>query len=157
LATFDAAVGAVRGRGLPRYIATGLVAGYAWLAVAGLLWAGAGATVDGPRYDATLHAVFLGFTISMIFVHAPVILPAVLRRRLPFHPVLYAPLAVLHVSLLARIVAGDAAGIAAVWRWAGVANIAAVLGFAACAIALSVRAASRRNRTAALASAAVLS
>jgi hypothetical protein len=80
LAAFDVARHTVRGRGLPRYVAVALLAGYGWLAVAGLLWAGGGVTTGGARYDATTHAVFLGFTMSMIFAHAPVILPAVLRR-----------------------------------------------------------------------------
>jgi hypothetical protein len=133
LAVCDVARRTVRGRGLPRYSAVGLLAGYAWLALAGLLWAGAGPVTEGPRYDATLHAVFLGFVLSMIFVHAPVILPAVLRRPLPYHPVLYAPLALLHGSLLVRVLLGDAAGLEPAWRWAGVANVAAVLSFVACA------------------------
>ncbi|GAB1692195.1 hypothetical protein [Krasilnikovia sp. M28-CT-15] len=138
LAVFDVARHTVRGRGLPRYIAVGLLAGYAWLALAGLLWTGAGPALDGPRYDAVLHATFLGFTMSMIFVHAPVILPAVIRRPLPYHRLLYVPLALLHLSLLARIGLGDAAGLVPAWRWAGVANIAAVLGFVACALAVAV-------------------
>src|SRR5690606_12864433 len=100
LVTFDVARHTVRGGGLPRYVAVGLLAGYGWLALAGLLWAGAGPATDGPRYDATLHAVFLGFVLSMIFVHAPVILPAVLRVPLPYHPVFHVPLALLHGSLL---------------------------------------------------------
>ena len=147
LAVFDVARHTVRGQGLPRYIALGLLAGYGWLALAGLLWAGTGETADGPRYDAVLHAVFLGFTISMIFVHAPVILPAVLRRPLPYHPVLYAPLALLHVCLLVRVGLGDWAGLTTVWRWAGVGNEVAVVVFIACAATLAVRA-RRTARTA---------
>lgn len=139
LAVFDVARRTVRATGLARYVAIGLLAGYGWLGLAGLLWAGAGATVDGPRYDATLHAVFLGFTMSMIFAHAPVILPAVLRRPLPYHPLLYAPLALLHGSLLLRVGAGDALGAEPVWRWAGVANVVAVLGFIGCVLAVSSR------------------
>ncbi|BAL91541.1 hypothetical protein AMIS_63210 [Actinoplanes missouriensis 431] len=138
LAVFDVARRTVHATGLPRYIAIGLLAGYAWLALAGLLWAGGGTVLDGPRYDAVLHAVFLGFTMSMIFVHAPVILPAVLRRPLPYHRLLYVPLAVLHVSLLVRIGAGDGLGAEPVWRWAGVVNVAAVVGFAGCAAGLSL-------------------
>ncbi|WP_249714619.1 multicopper oxidase domain-containing protein [Rhizomonospora bruguierae] len=141
LAGHDVARRTVHARGLPRYVAVGLLTGYAWLALAGVLWSGAGRTAAGARYDATLHAVFLGFTMSMIFVHAPVILPAVLRRPLPYRPVLYAPLALLHGSLLIRVAAGDGAGWEPVWRWTGAANVAAVAGFAACAAVLSVRAA----------------
>ncbi|GAA1627206.1 hypothetical protein [Catellatospora bangladeshensis] len=138
LAVHDVARRTIRGARLPRYIAAGLLAGYGWLALSGLLWAGGGPAGGGARYDALLHGVFLGFTVSMIFVHAPVILPAVLRRPLPYHPVLYAPLALLHGSLLVRIGLGDAAGLAAAWRWAGVVNVVAVLAFAACAVTLSL-------------------
>jgi len=143
LAVFDVARRTVHGSGLPRYAAVGLLTGYGWLAVAGLLWAGAGPAGDGARYDATLHAVFLGFVLSMIFVHVPVILPAVLRRPLPYHPVLYGPLALLHTSLLARIIVGDGVGVEPAWRWAGVANVAAVLAFLGCAGTLSVTAGRR--------------
>jgi hypothetical protein len=138
LVVFDVARRTVHATGLPRYIAVGLLAGYAWLALAGVLWAGGGAVLDGPRYDAVLHAVFLGFTMSMIFVHAPVILPAVLRRPLPYHRLLFVPLVALHASLLVRIGLGDGAGWEPVWRWAGVINVAAVVGFAGCAVGLSL-------------------
>ncbi|MET7396265.1 hypothetical protein ABZS66_22550 [Dactylosporangium sp. NPDC005572] len=148
LAVFDVARRTIRGTGLPRYAAAGLLAGYAWLALAGVFWAGGGRTVAGPRYDATLHAVFLGFAMSMIFVHAPVILPAVLRRPLPYRPVLYAPLALLHVSLLVRVTLGDGAGMKPVWRWAGVGNVAAVVAFVGCAVVLGARAGRLSTRTA---------
>ncbi|BEL03079.1 hypothetical protein Q0Z83_012700 [Actinoplanes sichuanensis] len=148
LVVFDVARRTIRSNGLPRYAAAGLLAGYAWLALAGLLWAGAGPVSEGPRYDAALHAVFLGFVVSMIFVHAPVILPAVLRRPLPYHPVLYLPLVLLHVSLLVRVGLGDAAGLEPVWRWSGTLNIASVLLFAACAATTATRAATTTTRAA---------
>jgi hypothetical protein len=151
LAVFDVARHTVHSVRLPRYVAVGLLAGYGWLAVAGLLWAGGGPTLDGPGYDTVTHAVFLGFTMSMIFAHAPVIMPAVLRRPLPYRPLLYAPLALLHLSLAVRVGLGDGAGLVAVWRWAGVANEVAVAGFALCAAVLVIRA----PRTAAAARAAL--
>ncbi|HEX6296298.1 MAG TPA: hypothetical protein VFZ74_06930, partial [Burkholderiales bacterium] len=40
---------------------------------------------------------------SMVFGHAPVILPAVLRVSLPYHAILYAPLILLHASLAVRV------------------------------------------------------
>src|SRR5690606_14049748 len=124
-ASSDVARRFVRGTGLPRFAATGILTGYGWLALAGLLWTGGGTVWAGATYDAVVHAVFLGFTISMIFVHAPVILPAVLRRPLPYHPVLYAPLALLHLSLVARLGLGDLAGSAQAWIAGGVANAVA--------------------------------
>lgn len=43
----------------------------------------------------------------MVFGHAPVILPAVLRVPLPYHPVLYLPLVLLHGALVLRILLGE--------------------------------------------------
>jgi hypothetical protein len=113
LLAFDLARVTVRQRGLPRYIAVCLLSGYAWLAFGGLLLATATA------YDAALHAIFVGFVFSMVFGHAPVILPAVLRVKLPYHPVLYAPLALLHLSLVVRVFVSPLAG-----AWGNAAAIA---------------------------------
>ena len=90
LLRFDLALRTMRTPGLPRFIATCLVAGYAWLGVAGLLLLVAGPQVAGPVYDAQLHAVFVGFVFSMIMGHAPVILPAVLRVVVPLRRILLA-------------------------------------------------------------------
>ncbi len=57
-------------------------------------------------YGAALHALTLGFVFSMVFGHAAIIFPAVLRVAVPYHPTFYVPLALLHVSLLVRV-AGD--------------------------------------------------
>lgn len=133
LAAHDVARSTVRSSGLPRFAAGCLLAGYFWLAVAAATWVIGGTAVDGPRYDVVVHAVFLGFTLSMIMAHAPVILPAVLRRPLPYHPVLIVPAALLHLSLALRLWAGDALGIQVAWQVGGVLNITAVLLFAALA------------------------
>jgi hypothetical protein len=97
LFAFDLARVTIRQSGLPRYVAACLLAGYFWLALGGALIALATA------YDAALHAVFVGFVLSMVFGHAPVILPAVLRVRFPYHPLLYLPLGLLHASLALRV------------------------------------------------------
>ncbi|MGH3397390.1 MAG: hypothetical protein ACRDPO_22135, partial [Streptosporangiaceae bacterium] len=99
LCRYDIARRTIRGHGVTRYMAVALLTGYAWLVVAGGLWTGVGQLADGPAFDAELHAVFLGFVMSMIFAHAPVIVPSVLGRPLPFRPVLYVPLVLLHASL----------------------------------------------------------
>ncbi|GIH95203.1 hypothetical protein ACFFMN_35625 [Planobispora siamensis] len=134
LAWHDVARRTVRGRGLSRYAAVCLLAGYGWLATAGILWTASGLTAGPYLYDAALHALFLGFVMSMVFGHAPVILPAVLRIRLPYRPVLYAPLAVLHTAVAVRV-AGDLAGAGAVRTAGGLLAEAALLAFAGCAIA----------------------
>lgn len=101
LLAFDIARRTVHAHGLPRYMATCLLAGYGWLAIGGVAWA---ATALGlSARDLALHAVALGFLVSMIMGHAPVILPAIARTKLAFGNFFYLPLAVLHLSLVLRL------------------------------------------------------
>lgn len=139
LARFDLARRTVRTTGLPRYVAVCLLTGFAWLGIGGALWGWHALAPAAFTYDAAVHAVFLGFVLSMVFGHAPIILPAVLRVRLDYRPSLYVPLALLHTTLALRVV-GDLAGSIAVRDVAGSANVAAVVVFAAVALS-SVRSA----------------
>lgn len=125
LATHDVAVRTIRGRGLPRFAAAAMLAGYAWLVVAAGAWVAAGAAGTGWAYDTVVHAVFLGFGMSMVMAHAPVILPSVLRVKLPYHPVMWVPLVALHVTLAVRV-AGSLAQ-APFYRAGAVGTIAAML------------------------------
>jgi hypothetical protein len=96
----------IRQPGLPRFAAACMLGGYAWLAVGGLLWILVSGRVGGPLiHDAAIHAVFLGFVLSMVMGHAPIILPAVLRVRLPHQRVAWVPLVLLHATVALRIVA----------------------------------------------------
>ncbi|MFA9443726.1 hypothetical protein [Egicoccus sp. AB-alg6-2] len=100
----DLARRTIRRPGLPRFSATCLLAGYVWLAVSGGLWVAMGLGARGPLlHDALVHSLFLGFVLSMVMGHAPIIVPAVLRTSLTYHPVAYVPLALLHVSVAVRI------------------------------------------------------
>jgi len=104
----DIARRTVRGQGLTRFIAVCLLSGYAWLAVGGAVILASGGLLPGsPSYDAAIHALAIGFVFSMVFGHAPIIFPAVMRVRMPYHWTFYAPLGLLHVSLAIRL-AGDA-------------------------------------------------
>lgn len=149
LARYDIARRTIRGRGLTRFMASALLAGYAWLAVGGVLWVWLGhmtaPTAHAAAYDAMLHAIFLGFVISMIFAHAPVIVPAVLGRPLPYSRWFYLPLVLLHASLVLRLVVGDWIDNMTAWQWGGVLNEVALLLYMAMAARglLSTRAHSR--------------
>jgi hypothetical protein len=148
LATCDAARRTVRARGVTRFIAVGLLAGYGWLAVAGVAWLLGGYQVWGATFDTQVHAVFLGFVVSMIFAHAPVIAPAVLRRPMSYWPVFYLHLALLHVSLLVRLLGGDLFGSRAAWQFGGLLNEVAMLNFVAVTVAsvLTARRHASRSR-----------
>ena len=127
----DIARRTVRTRGLTRFVAVCLLSGYGWLAVSAtvLLWAG-GLFPGTPSYDASMHAIMLGFVFAMVFGHAPIIFPAVLRLPVPYHAWFYGPLALLHLSLLVRL-AGDASGQLDLTRLGGALNALALLAFIA--------------------------
>jgi hypothetical protein len=140
-ARFDIARHTVRVPGVTRFMAVSLLAGYAWLLVAGVTWLTAGDLHrSDATYDVALHAVFLGFVMSMIFAHAPVIVPAVLRVRLPFRPWFYAHAALLHTALLVRLVFGDALGNRIAWQIGGVGTELAILLFLVVSIVAVLRA-----------------
>ena len=128
LARYDFARRALRQNGLVRFIGSTLLGGYAWLAVAGALALRFGNPIAGPRYDAVLHSLFVGFVFLAIFAHAPVIVPAVLHVRLDFRPRFYAHVTLLHASLLARV-AGDLLGNFELRRAGGLGNVAAIALF----------------------------
>lgn len=136
LARHDLARRTIRRPGLPRFAAACMLIGYVWLGVSGVLWGAMGAGVTGLLlHDALVHSLFLGFVLSMVMGHAPIIVPAVLRVPPRFARTAYVPLVLLHLSVAVRIVA-DLAG--SLW-WREIAlhgNVAALALF----VVLTVRA-----------------
>jgi hypothetical protein len=133
----------LRQRGLMRFTAVCLVSGYGWLGLGGLLLPFA--VPGGLLYDAALHAIFLGFVFAMVFGHAPIIFPAVLRVAVPYTPLFYAHLALLNATLLVRV-AGDLLDLSS-WRaWGGAGNAAALVLF----VAMTAGSALRARRRAAI-------
>lgn len=130
LLRFDVARRTVKQHELTRFIAVALLSGYGWLALAGGLGLWFDFQPAGPSYDAVLHAVFVGFVFSMIFGHAPIILPAVLGVKVAYAPRFYAHLALLHGSMVMRV-AGDLAGgheIRVLGAWGNAAAIVLFVG-----------------------------
>jgi hypothetical protein len=134
LAVYDMARRTVWAEGLTRFIAVCLLAGYAWLLLGGGLALYFGNTGAGFIYDATLHAVFVGFVFSMIFGHAPVIFPSVLGISIPYRPFFYVHVALLHVSLLLRA-SGDLMLVESLRAWGGWGNAGAILLFLGATVA----------------------
>lgn len=128
LVRYDIARRNIRQTGLTRFIAVCLMSGYVWLGIGAVLrFMEPGATA-GLYYDAMLHAVFVGFVMGMIFAHAPIILPAVLRRPFPYAPILYAPYALLQIGLLIRVI-GDLTAEFYIRQWGGMLNALAIVLF----------------------------
>ncbi|MBI3704362.1 MAG: hypothetical protein HY244_11095 [Rhizobiales bacterium] len=102
----DIAMRTIRMTGLPRFSAACILAGYFWLALAGLLLLAMPPGAATFSYDAVVHAIAIGFVLSMIFGHAPIILPAVTGVRVRYSEAAYLPYGILHLSVLLRV-AGD--------------------------------------------------
>ena len=101
--TQDVARRTIRAKGVPRFMAAAMLAGYGWaLVCAAVLLVSEDWKADG-RYDVVVHTIMLGFVISMILAHAPVIVPALVHRPLPYRAVMWLPLALLHGSLAVRV------------------------------------------------------
>ncbi|OQY88261.1 MAG: hypothetical protein B6D39_11595 [Anaerolineae bacterium UTCFX2] len=126
---YDIARHTIRQQGLTRYIAACLLPGYLWLTLGGVLWMIFGGSYPaGSIYDAMLHTIFIGFVFSMIFGHAPVIIPAVMGVPIKYLSVFYVHLSLLHLSLALRI-AGDLLLSQSIRRWGGLFNEVAVILF----------------------------
>jgi hypothetical protein len=138
---YDIARRRIKAGGVAEFIGVSLLSGYAWLGVGGLLALWHGGMMAGPLYDATLHAVFLGFVFAMIFAHAPIIFPAVLGLPMAYTRRFYSHLVLLHLSLILRV-AGDLIPWYEARLWGGMLNVLVLLFFLA-NTALAVRAAKK--------------
>lgn len=143
LARYDIARVTVRQRGLPRFIAACLLSGYGWLASSGALGLAGAWSAAHPWHDAALHALTLGFVMSMALGHAPIVLPALTRVRVAYRPFLYVPLVALHAALAVRV-SGSLFETFALRRTGALANAAALLTFIAAMVASAAIA--RRDR-----------
>ncbi len=144
LLRYDIARRRIKAGGVAKFIGISLLSGYVWLAIGGLLAIWHGGMMAGPLYDATLHAVFLGFVFAMIFAHAPIIFPAVLKLPLAYSPRFYSHLVLLNLSLVLRV-AGDLIPWYEARLWGGMLNVLVLLFFIA-NTALAVRAGMRQAK-----------
>lgn len=134
----DVARRMVRVTGLRRYNGVALLLGYSWLAVAGLTWIAVGVPVGQGAYDVVIHGVFLGFGVSMIMAHAPIIFPTVLGRPLPYRSLFWLPLLMLHVAMVLRV-AGDASGLIWLWQVGGIGGVLSMIALVVVIVATAVR------------------
>jgi len=128
LLRYDIARRTIQQTGLPRYIAACLLTGYVWLGFGGVLALWHGAIYAGPDYAAVLHAFLLGFVFSMIFGHAPIIIPALTGLQLKYTPVFYGHLMLLHLTLIYRMY-GNLFGSFEARQWGALLNVTTILLF----------------------------
>lgn len=121
LILYDIARRTVHQQGLPRFTAVCMLSGYAWLIVCGILLLLINMNLVGITRDAPYHALFLGFVFAMVLGHALIIFPAVTRLKIPYSPLFYLPLLVLHVTLLLRV-SGVLNSATILYTWGGLLN-----------------------------------
>jgi len=105
-----ARINAWRG-GMAAYTARCVLLGYLWLALSGAQLALIGLPfTSGPHFDRVLHGVFVGFVLTMVVAHGPMIFPAILKTPIRFSGWFYLPLALLQGSLVLRCLGLTAVG-----------------------------------------------
>ena len=124
--------------GLPRLAAVCMLTGYAWALVPSLMWVIAPPAFDGYGYDAAVHALTIGFVVSMVLAHAPVIIPAVAKREVPYHPVFWLAFGILESALVVRALAG-APSADAMRRFGGALGVMGMLVFVVATATVTVR------------------
>jgi len=106
----------VQADGVLRYTASGVLAGFVWLAAYGFI-SGLSQVSFGPFfYDAAVHSFFLGFIFNMVMAHAPLVFPTVMPVKHEFKLFYYSHLLLINVGLIVRIW-GDLDGNWAVRMW----------------------------------------
>ncbi len=120
---YDIARRTIQQSGLTRYIAAACGLGFG-----GLLAMWHGAIYAGSDYATVLHAFLLGFVFSMIFGHAPIIIPALTGLQLKYTPLFYGHLILLHLTLIYRMY-GNLFGNFEARQWGALLNVVAVLLF----------------------------
>lgn len=137
LARYDVATRTVGMPGQPRFMAMAMLLGYVWLAItAGLLLL---PTSSAYEYDMILHAVFIGFVLSMVMGHALIIFPGLTGISLRYSSWLFLPLGTLHVGLAIRIL-GDMLETGTLRSTSGPVLLAALVSFVLVLIAARRRA-----------------
>lgn len=139
LLRYDIARRTIRKAAVPRFSAICILSGSVWLIIGGVIGLIEGAVYAGPLYDALLHTIFVGFVFAMIFGHAPIIAPALLKLPQAFSAWSYAPLLLLHAALLLRL-SGDLLQMADLRRWGGMLNAISIVLYLLILIATNLKA-----------------
>lgn len=129
LMRYDIARRTVLLTGQARFSAYAILLGHGWLAISGMLLLIVPPGASAFSYDAAVHAIAIGCVLSMIFGHAPIILPAVTGVRVRYTRYLYVPLGLLHVAVALRV-AGDMHEWLDLRAASGILTVLALVGYA---------------------------
>ncbi len=122
---------------LTGFMGTCMLVGYVWAILASLVWVFA--PNGGTDYwaDFSIHALAIGFVLSMVAAHVCVIVPAIVRRPMPYHWVIWIPWGILQLGLLLRFI-GTVQTVTLLWQVGDAINVAGVLCLMICIVGLTI-------------------
>lgn len=126
MAGHDVAKTTFRHGGLPGFMGTCMMSAYGWGLLAALIWMVA--PLDSQTYwgDMALHALAIGFILTMVIAHVCMIVPSVIRRPLPFHPLLWVAWGFMQAGLLIRLL-GTIRLFTPMWKVGNALNVVGML------------------------------
>lgn len=138
MASHDVAKGTFRHGGLPGFMGTCMLSAYAWGLLAALIWMVA--PLDSSTYwgDMALHALAVGFIMTMVIAHVCMIVPSVIRRPLPYHPLFWGAWALMQVGLLIRLL-GAIRLYTPLWKAGNLLNVLGILSMMLIVVYLAAR------------------
>ncbi|MFQ5826334.1 MAG: hypothetical protein ACE5IA_03160, partial [Dehalococcoidia bacterium] len=120
-------------RGLHRYLGRHLAVAYGWLFLGLLVLVIARESY--PLYDAATHSLAIGFVVTMIMAHAPVIAPVLLQRSIAEEKLGFYPLALLTIGtgmrLTGNLLGAGGVEIPALAGLSGLVVLSAIIAFGA--------------------------
>lgn len=135
--THDTARKTFKIKGVTGFMGTCMLVGYAWALLAAAIWIFSPTGFSGYWRDLALHALAIGFVMSMVAAHASMIVPSITRRPMRYRPVLWVGWAVMQLGLLVRLM-GTTRGITLLWQWGDAISVIGMLAMMITVAALNI-------------------
>lgn len=140
----DTAIKTWKYKGVTGFMGVCMLLGYVWALLASLVWIVGVYRLGGYWSDFSIHAFALGFAVSMVIAHVCVIVPSILRRQMPYSPVLWLPLILLHLGLLLRLL-GTIQALTLLWQVGDGFTIGALFLLLVCVLGMNLAVTHRRK------------
>lgn len=146
----DTARRTYKAHGVTGFMGVCMISAYSWALVACGIWllvpfGGLGSST--LWWDMALHALAIGFVMAMVAAHVCVIVPSIIRRPMPFHPVLWGAFILYQAGLLLRLL-GTVRNSTPIWQIGDVVAIFGMIAMMLSVITMLVLARKRRTKVA---------
>lgn len=138
---FDTARKTYRVPGVTGFMGISMLVAYFWGLCASLTWIvsnSGGLAGSSLWWDFAVHSLAVGFIMTMVVAHVCVIVPSIIHRSMPFHPILWLPLALFTLGLALRFI-GTVRVAMPVWQAGDCLNALGMLALVASVITMLAR------------------